>query len=549
MARDALAGVSTRTTPPTQQADTRQVRNHGGGYSFRVDGDALTHRFLTLGSEGGTYYVQAPKLTAEAAGHILARAKAGDMDLITQITEISASGRAPRVNPAIFALAIAQSHGTPESKAAALDALPLVCRTGSHLETWAGYIENFRGWGIALQRAVSRWYLNQDPQDLAYQALKYKSRGGWRHADLIKLSHPGSGKGGLPVTPEQHILFKYIRKLPMGDLPPSDHAAGHDLDAFPLIVAHDAAHATRDVDEWVRLVTATHGLAWEMLPSEALKYARVWEALFYSGNLPMGALVRNLPRLTNLGLLKPMGKMTGDVCKRLTDPEALVKARIHPMNQLVALRTYARGHGDEDNDTTWRPVPKVTDALDESFYASFGSVEPAGVPTVHAVDVSDSMTWNAAGKVLMAAEAAAAMALVTARTEPQAAIMGFSHRLVDLNISPRERLDDVMAKIRRMTMGSTDISLPMLWAMDEGLEDVGHFTIGTDGEVNTGRMHPHQALAQYRERHNPAARLSQMAFTSTWMTVAEPGDPGSLDVSGFDAAVPRLLADFGGGRV
>jgi len=34
-----------------------------------------------------------------------------------------------------------------------------------------------------------------------------------------------------------------------------------------------------------------------------------------------------------------------------------------------------------------------------------------------------------------------------------------------------------MTKIRRMTMGSTDVSLPMLWAMDEGLTDVAHFTI------------------------------------------------------------------------
>jgi len=195
------------------------------------------------------------------------------------------------------------------------------------------------------------------------------------------------------------------------------------------------------------------------------------------------------------------------------------------------------------------PTTKIVDALDESFYSSFGSVEPAGVPTVHAVDVSDSMTWNAAGQVLMASEAAAAMALVTARTEPQAAIMGFSHRLVPLDISPRERLDDVMTKIRRMTMGSTDVSLPMLWAMDEGLTDVAHFTISNDGEVNTGGC---TRIRRWRCTGRSTTRrrgLSQMAFTSTNITVAEPGDPGSLDVSGFDAAVPRLLADFGGGRV
>jgi len=49
----------------------------------------------------------------------------------------------------------------------------------------------------------------------------------------------------------------------------------------------------------------------------ALAEAKVWEALFYSHNLPIAALVRNLPPPNEPGLLKPMGKMTADVCARL----------------------------------------------------------------------------------------------------------------------------------------------------------------------------------------------------------------------------------------
>jgi len=143
------------------------------------------------------------------------------------------------------------------------------------------------------------------------------------HADLLKLAHPGSGKGGLLVDDAQHILFKYIRKLPQrGDA---------DLSVFPLIVAHDAAHATRDVAEWVRLINTTFGLSWRCCPARPWPRPRCGGRCSTATTCPSPALVRNLPRLTNLGLLKPMGKMTADVCARLVDAEALVKARIHPM--------------------------------------------------------------------------------------------------------------------------------------------------------------------------------------------------------------------------
>ena len=39
-----------------------------------------------------------------------------------------------------------------------LDALPQVCRTGTHLFAFARYVEQFRGWGRSLRRGVGAWY-------------------------------------------------------------------------------------------------------------------------------------------------------------------------------------------------------------------------------------------------------------------------------------------------------------------------------------------------------------------------------------------------------
>ena len=40
------------------------------------------------------------------------------------------------------------------------------------------------------------------------------------------------------------------------------------------------------------------------------------------------------------------------------------------------------------------------------------------------------------------------------------------------------------------------------------------------------------------------ARLAVVAMTPTPFSIADPDDPGMLDVAGFDAAVPDLLTSF-----
>ena len=72
-------------------------------------------------------------------------------------------------------------------------------------------------------------------------------------------------------------------------------------------------------------------------------------------------------------------------------------------------------------------MPKIVDALDAAFYATFQNVEPCGKPVLLALDVSGSMDGSMiAGSCLSAREASAAMALVTAATEPECEIIAFS---------------------------------------------------------------------------------------------------------------------------
>ncbi len=200
----------------------------------------------------------------------------------------------------------------------------------------------------------------------------------------------------------------------------------------------------------------------------------------------------------------------------------------------------------------------MVDALDAAFYTAFTAIEPAGKRTMLALDVSGSMTQSIAGLPLSCREASVALALVTASTEPRHTIVGFTAAgngkrgghwgggaaaLTTLNISPRRRLDDAIQAVADLPFGGTDCAQPMVWAKQNKVE-IDTFAIYTDNETWAGDVHPHQALREYRDWSGIDARVVVVGMTSTDFTIADPSDPGMLDVAGFDSAVPGLLTSF-----
>jgi hypothetical protein len=260
------------------------------------------------------------------------------------------------------------------------------------------------------RRAIGNWYADPERSvtDIAYQAVKYRRREGWVHRDLLRLSHPRTDE------PVRRQLFDWI----------SGRTA--DLGGLPLVSAFERAQAATSAAEIRELVEGNHALAWEMIPDRFLNEPSVWEALLQNG-LPQGALMRQLPRLTRLGLLEPMGQWAGPVAAQLADPERLRKAHMHPINVLVAQRTYASGRSAR-GEGMWSPSRPIVDALDAAFYAAFGVVEPTGKRTMLAMDVSGSMTAPAGGMPVSCREASAALALITAATESRYEIVGFTAR-------------------------------------------------------------------------------------------------------------------------
>jgi len=526
---------------------TTQVPNSAGGYAWPVDQWTRFDRFLIFGSERGTYYIRERTLTIENATNArLVLAEDGPR-FVRRIVEISAAGRAPSNDPALFALAMAAGLGNDATRTMALEALPEVARTGTHLFHFLQYVRAFRGWGRGVRRAVGRWYTTKPAPAIAYQMLKYQARDGWSHRDALRLAHPKAPTVG------HDVLFRYATKGWDGVLA---LAGVDDLDVVALLDAiKSLAHLAPN--EAAKVITDMR-LTREMVPTEMLAHAVVWEALLE--RMPLTAMIRNLGVMTKVGLIAPASDAARAVSDRLSDHEALRGARVHPVAVLVAMKTYAQGRGVKGSGT-WAPVARVVDALDRAFYLSFENAPTTGKRIMLALDVSGSMGMPVAGiDSLSCREASAAMALVTAATEPDHRFVAFTKGsypsqwskthgsqydtgLSALAISPRQRLDDVVRGIATLPFGGTDCALPMVEALKHRWP-VDAFVVFTDSETWAGNIHPAQALRVYRERMGIAAKLVVVAMTSNGFTIADPDDGGMLDVVGFDSATPNVLSDF-----
>jgi 60 kDa SS-A/Ro ribonucleoprotein len=552
---------STRATPQSEPIPgTPMIANSAGGFTFAVDRWKRLERFLILGSEGGSYYERESALTTDNATAVHECLAEDPARTVRTIVEISEAGRAPKNDPAIFALAMATGYqpapGLFPASTLALDAVSRVCRIGTHLFQFAECVEAFRGWGRGLRRGIGAWYTTKEPQSLAYQLAKYQKRNGWSHRDLLRLAHPNA------PTPAHDALFRWSvggmeavggrTVKSKGDAEPKVY--GSLTEHLPTLIAAMDAARSADRPTLVKLIV-DHELPRECIPTEQLNAPEVWEALLLK--MPLTAMVRNLAKMTEVGLLKPLSKAANAVTARLGDEAYIRKSRLHPLAILLAAKTYAAGRGHKGS-LTWTPVSQVNDALDAAFYKAFANVQPSGKRTLLALDVSGSMAVGSIGGTsLSPRDASAAMALVTAKVESQYQVVGFTATsggfggmhgggdpgLTPIDLSGASRLSDVITRISVLPMGGTDCAIPMLTALQKRWE-VDTFQVYTDSETWAGRIQPVQALRQYRDKTGIPAKLIVVGMVSNGFTIADPSDAGMLDVVGFDANAPAVMADF-----
>lgn len=516
----------------TERVDARQVVNSAGGFVYEVDSANRLRRFLVLGTEGGTFYASERDLTKTNLDFMKQFATEDPVTFYNVLADADANNIAPRHSTLLLALAVLYTHTKDaEIRDAVKGHFTQFVRTGTHLFEFVDYVTMFRKWGRGLRTLIASWYTTKVPEAAAYQIVKYRQRGGWTHRDLLRKAHP---------KPSDHEMKAVL-----------DYAAHGRKEPVPI--GFQVIDQFEDVKAEMLEPTAANALPWEALPTDSLTHPDTWAALVAGNRLPYTAMLRNLGRMTHLGVFdRP--EILRDVVRSITNVEQIKRARLHPFNALTALKTYQSGHGFKGS-LTWAPKRQIVDALDAAFYASFGTLESTGKSTLLALDVSASMGSTLMNSNISAREGSVAMAMASLAVDPDttdmvaftAARLWGNTGLTELNFSARQRLDDIIRATSNLTFGRTDCALPLLWAEEKG-KFYDSVVVYTDNETWAGKVQVPEALRRYRSGVNPQARMVVVGMTATGFTIADPQDPLSLDLVGFDSSAPRVISDFTAGR-
>jgi 60 kDa SS-A/Ro ribonucleoprotein len=525
-------GHKTPQTQPLPRRTAEMVQGRSGGYGFKPDGGQQLQRCLLLGTARHTYYANKHELTAEFTT-IVQQFVAENPAWTAAMILAASNGKAINNSAPILALTLLSMGESPAAKAAFLNIFPKVVRTGSHFYEWLNYTKSLRGFGKVVRAAGRTWLSQPDAQALAYQLLKYQQRHGYTNRDALRLFH------AKPSSESHQDLYHWVVQgwdsLP--EQPPS--AAMQQIWWYEWVKRNPA-----QTHEAIAKGHLTH----EMVAPVGQMDERAWQLLFME--MPVGAMLRNLASLTEIGVLA-VGKRANldHLLKVLNCQHKLRKARIHPIDVLKALKTYRSGGAVGRSQKTWQVVPRVVDILEKTLELSFDSLKPTGQTFLHAVDVSGSMSYSAVASIgLTCCEIATTMALASAKSEKKYVIRGFANDFRDLKITAKDSFSAAMKKASNQNFGATDAAVAYEWAIREQLF-VDVFCFWTDSESWAGSRHPSQALAEYRRQVNPRAKAVYFTLAPGNMSLVDPQDPLSWDFSGFDPSAPRAIQMIALGEV
>lgn len=552
---DALSRYNPFDPPQTEPLPGRKadmIRNPEGGYVFRKDVWTRLSDFLVLGTEGGTYYADERTHTYQNIESVWA-ALLDDGPRAVQMAVDYSTGRpprAPRNHPALYVVAYALAAGNLDTKRAAAVAVPKVARTTDHLAQLFGYWKQFsskpggRGGAgrapvgansRAVRRAWINWFTARPPEQVAYTLLKARSRKTGAGEDfspghLLSLVRP------VPSNGAEQALYALAtgRKTPM-------EVSGYFVAAKSFYEAQLADTPARAI----KAINAYH-VPWEFLPDAVLKDARVWQALV--PHLGMTALIRNLARMTGLGVFGPFSESTGQAVDRLTSQAELHRGRIHPFDLLLARLVYDTGHAQPNLKAparTWSPNGHIVDALGRAYNLAVQVADKSPGRLVVAVDSSGSMgqTVQHGGSTIGSCyHLGTAIAATLMRSfDGDCYPVEFDSSCRPSKLRAGMSLGEIYSL--RHDGGATDCSAPIEWALRNNVV-CDAFVLITDNVTWSGNRHTTKVLEDYRRSINPAARVIVSAMVANGYSVADPTDPGVINVAGFDSSLPTLIAGY-----
>ncbi|XP_061169685.1 RNA-binding protein RO60-like [Saccostrea echinata] len=526
-------------------------------------------QWLILYRDDGAYKVISKTFSREKALCVTQLLADGHgKEVLSQIQRYSSSAALIDREPLLFAYALCCKSTDKNTKKQAEQLCDKICKTPCDLFQLFKFHNNLsttKSWGRYFKRLISTWYHNQDPYQLARNVSKEISFLGWSHRDALRMGHLK------PKTDEMDLIFKYLvlglaeTKKSFGK---SDKESIQKLLEF--LSAVDIAKHKEDVLQVAKLVEF-HSLKKDHLRTVLLKEKEIWTALLKE--MTIQEILENIGQLANIGYLDEGFDGSQSVVDKLMNEALLKEQNVQPFEVIIASNYYKEGR---KKGITWQHNDKVIRALDFALdYTSKGNLKPTGKRCVVAIRIGINRNKSTVrGTMTLSTTAAAAgVAMVITRGEENADVVFFTDTVTPLTVTKETKLTDMQNDIKEQVKKANkkeeddqepevgddgeeadifvgvppepcDLVAPIQWATSQK-KDVDVFILVTDANKSTGSKNLGEAIAQYRKDRNlPNTKLVTIGLTNSNMKFANLEDQNMLDVSGFDAKVPKVIQTF-----
>lgn len=412
--------------------------------------------------------------------------------------------------------------------------------------------DNRNGWGNGLRKAIKNWYLSKEPLELATCVTRCKSRYGWKHKDIIKLSHP------VPNSPEMAVVLKYIihgmdKTREFLENKPENPTINDIVQYIQKI--EDFKHCEDEVA--AGLLLETYQLSLDHVPGHLLKSKEVWNSIIPS--IDIVTLLNNLQRIHNLDLLKPNAPIVEKITDQLTNEQYLARDEVHPALILITIRNYensgkpmsyekrkVREEAKKPPPLPSKPNTKILEALYGALNLSFSYLRPTNLRYMVTINMNKVMlegrAWCNAN--VSGAEAGCMIALALLRCEKSVIVATFKNvGIHTVNIDKTASFGHVMRKLQQMPVGNVNLAKPMSWATYQNNKfDV---FINIVDQVYEKSDTSEEALIAYKTKLKlPQTKLINCAVCSSSTYRKENRDKNILMINGFDATVPTVIQAF-----
>ncbi|UXH77996.1 vWA domain-containing protein [Roseateles amylovorans] len=371
--------------------------------------------------------------------------------------------------------------------------------------------------GSRPKKLVQHWLLTATEKQLLNAAVGNTPS----LADVVKMVHPK------PAEAWRAAWFAWLIGRPFDEaaLPPITQA----FERFKREAAQGEATEVPDVP-------------FQMLTALALSTAQ-WAQIARQGSWQM--VRQNLNAFARHGVLE-QASMAEAVAAKLSDPQAVAKARVMPY-QLMAAFTAAG-----------EAVPAaVRDALQTAMELSLSNVPTLAGRVVVCPDVSGSMSSpvtghrGAASSSVRCIDVAALVAAAVLRKNPDARVLPFEQDVVTLRLNARDSVMTNAQALANVGGGGTNCSAPLA-LLNRERAAVDLMILVSDNE-SWGGAHRYGATPTMREwavlkQRHPQARLVCIDIQPAATTQASER-PDILNVGGFSDAVFSLVANFAAGTM